>query len=679
MKDAKTFTLHGVRRMSTEIDVMGDRRNYMGHYGTFEMDSIHGRLFEMQVYVESLKFHMLCYFAFVIISMLLWPIAALLAIPVAAIAGKDKLLQMFEVILVLASALGFAIWLIPSIIIYTGGGIEHFQKLIFEKELNFLDVVDFFLSETMLLLTMVFSWIYHEIAVDASKMRDTTKESWQQRADQGRDYGLRVTFRKAQLHRLRQAAEDSKAGEPTTPLHPPEEEAGEMPIEDIVSVLEALPGWLTKCLPATDHLSAQTGEETGLVGELASLAHESAVKKIWPIDIWLTRTQFYPEVVMELKVGLIVAVNYTKDMIANILQYILQNKRATVGLTLLAVIRTLLPRIWLSQVLGGKFWPTDAFGEAGMLVLYSSMLTFVVSFIWLGLFFLVLMEYRRTLVQVTIISAMVDARTRVVFSQNFLMSGQWFGMGPEECEAVLAKLPLLDLRVSSNVAAFWRLREYCVLDRCSGVMAISVLLEIVIIWLFLKFVTTYGVMMAYGGLPSIMLVTLFDLVVFGGMSLFALQLALKVNYMMEQHKKAFVESKYAVTMALGNLVHNTKKTPRGTDAEDDKMHKDKKSDLELARRLLTEYLDMTNESDSDARDAILLGQVVTPSKILSSLLTAGAMVGTLLAKAFKSGTVTAPPEVEEAITLPATAHAVGTSLVAMYKSAQHFLADRHQH
>jgi hypothetical protein len=675
----KSFTLHGARRSSSEIDTLGDRRNYMGHYGTFEMDSIHGRLFEMQVYVESLKVHMLVYFAFVLISMLLWPIAALLAIPVAAIAGKDKLLQMFEVILVLASAIGFALWLIPSLIIYTGGGIEHFKKLIFEKELNFLDVVDFFLSETMLLLTMVFSWIYHEISADAGKMRDKTKESWQQQQLGGRDYGLRVTFRKAQLQRLRQVAEDSKAGEPTTPPDLPAEEAGEMPIEDLVSVLEALPGWLTKCLPATDHLSAQTGEETGLVGELASLAHESAVKKIWPIDIWLTRTQFYPEVVMELKVGLIVAWNYTKDMIAIILQYILQSKRATIGITLLAVIRTLLPRIWLSQVLGGKFWPTDALGEAGMLVLYSSMVTFVVSFIWLGLFYLVVMEYRRTLCQVTIISAMVDARTRVTFSQSFLMSGQWFGMGPEECEAVLAKLPLLDLRVSSNVAAFWRLREYTVLDRCSGVMAISVLLEMVIIWLFLKFLATYVIMIAYGGLPSIMLVTLFDLVVFGGMSLFALQLALTVNSMMEQHKKAFVEAKYAVTMALGNLVHHTKTITRGADADDDKMHKDKKSDLELARRLLTEYLDMTNESDSDARDAILLGQVVTPSKVISSLLTGSAMVGTLLAKAFKSGAVEAPPEVEEAITLPATAHAVGTSLVAMYKSAQHFLAHQHQH
>jgi hypothetical protein len=305
------------------------------------------------------------------------------------------------------------------------------------------------------------------------------------------------------------------------------------------------------------------GQETGLFGELASLSQESMVKKLWPIDIWLTRTQFYPELVMELKVGLTVAVNYTKDMIVIILHYILQNKLATLALALLAVVRTLLPRLWLSQVLGGKFWPTHALGDAGVLVLYSSTLSFLVSFIWLGLFYLVLMEYRRTLCQITIISAMIDARTRASFSQSYLMSCFWFGLGPEESEAVLARLPLIDLRISSNVAAFWRLREYTVLDRCSEVMAISVLLEIVIIWLLLKFVTTWVVMMAYGGLPAIMIVTLFDLVVFGGMALVALQVALKVNSMMEHHKQGFVEAKYEVTMAYGKLVEDKKEDQEG--------------------------------------------------------------------------------------------------------------------
>merc|ERR1719478_904077 len=119
------------------------------------------------------------------------------------------------------------------------------------------------------------------------------------------------------------------------------------------------------------------------------------------------------------------------------------------------------------------------------------------------------MEYRRTQIQMIIISALADAKARVQFSQCFLLSGMWFGMDAEGSEAVLAQLPLFDLRTSSNAAAFWRLREYCTLDRCNERMAISVLLEIVIIWLFLKFAATLVVMITYGGLPAILIVTLF--------------------------------------------------------------------------------------------------------------------------------------------------------------------------
>merc|ERR1719478_33899 len=111
------------------------------------------------------------------------------------------------------------------------------------------------------------------------------------------------------------------------------------------------------------------------------------------------------------------------------------------------------------------------------------------------------MEYRRTQIQMIIISALADAKARVQFSQCFLLSGMWFGMDAEGSEAVLARLPLFDLRSSSNTAAFWRLREYCTLDRCNERMAISMMLEIIIIWLILKFGMTVLVMLTYGGLP----------------------------------------------------------------------------------------------------------------------------------------------------------------------------------
>lgn len=271
------------------------------------------------------------------------------------------------------------------------------------------------------------------------------------------------------------------------------------------------------------------------------------------------------------------------------------------------------------------------------------------------------MEYRRTLCQMTIISALVDARMRVKFSQSYLLSCFWFGMDADQSEAVLAKLPLIDLRVSHNAAAFWRLREYCTLDRCNERMSVSVLLEIIIIWLLLKFGTTLGVMYVYAGLPAILIVTLFDLVVFGAMALVALQIALAMNTMMEQHKQSFVEAKYEVSMASGRV--------QKQEQRDEK----KQHDLEIARRLLTEYLDMTNESDTDARDSILFGMVVTPAKIISSLGTMSAMVGTLLAKMISNGSVKAPKALEKQLAAVAvhTVSAAATSFLSVYRHAWH--------
>jgi len=300
------------------------------------------------------------------------------------------------------------------------------------------------------------------------------------------------------------------------------------------------------------------------------------------------------------------------------------------------------------------------------MVLYSSILTFCVSLLWLGLFYMIMMEYRRTECQMVIISALVDARMRVKFSQSYLMSCFWFGLDSEQSEAVLAKLPLLDLRTSSNAAAFWRLREYCTLDRCNERMAMSVLLEIVILWLCLKFVTTLAVMMLYGGLPAILIVTLYDLLVFGSMILFTLQCALKINGMMEQHKQVFVEAKYEVTMEYGEYLNDSTRDQT------------KKRDLDVSRRLLTEYLDMTNESDQVARDSILFGMQVTPGSILGSLGSVATMVAMLLAKMVNNGLVKTPEAVGNTLALAGmekqlvlAAHTTATTFLSMYRKAWH--------
>merc|ERR1719478_1372491 len=104
-------------------------------------------------------------------------------------------------------------------------------------------------------------------------------------------------------------------------------------------------------------------------------------------------------------------------------------------------------------------------------------------------------------------------------------------------------------------------------------------------------------------------------------------------------------------MAYGQLRH-------------DSVHGKHRHDLDVARRLLTEYLDMTNESDLISRDSILFGMMVTPAKIVSSLGTVAAMVVTLLAKMVKNGAVEAPATVEEHLAL--AAHTTAHSFLSMY-------------
>jgi len=87
-----------------------DKRYFLGSYGTFAMDTIHGRLFELQVYLDSIKCHVELYFAFTLLSLMLWPTAAVLAIPLAYVAGNNRDLQMFTLILVMAFGVGIALW-----------------------------------------------------------------------------------------------------------------------------------------------------------------------------------------------------------------------------------------------------------------------------------------------------------------------------------------------------------------------------------------------------------------------------------------------------------------------------------------------------------------------------------------------------------------------------------------
>jgi len=636
-----------------------DKRYFLGTYGTFGMDTIHGRLFELQVYIDSMKFHVELYFAFTLVSLMLWPTAAVLAIPLAYVAGNNRDLQMFTLILVMAFGVGIALWALPVCIVALGGGMTYFRSLILHKEINVLDLVDFVLSELMILLTILFAWVFHEININTTKYKDSAARSWTSRHD---EYGLNVQFPIPQYERLLKVLKEDAQGHRSTFTVQHGEHGGSIFIEDLIHVLEVLPGWNSHVGSVTDHYYEQTGEHSGVFSALSDLTTEAKEKNMWPIDLWLIREQYYPKNRMDLHVGLYCAWRNTVDMLAVVFERLSGSPIQLAVICTLALVRSLLPRFWLWFMLGGQLWPRDVLGPAGRLVVYSTMVTFVVSVIWISLFWFVLMDYRRNLSQAAIISALVDARSRVKFSQYFLMSSFWFGLDSAESEAVLSKMPLLDLRISSNVAAFWKLRDYCRLDSAPERMAISVLLEIVIIWLLLKFAVTMLTMYIYGGLPAVLIVTLFDLIVFGLLIIIALKTALELNGAMDAHKQVFVEAKYEVTMAHGARAKgHASEEPASflTHSAEDHQH-----DLELSRRLLTEYIDLCNEYDT--RDKILFGMTVTPGKIFSSVGTVGAMVFTLLNKMVQNGSVNVPKGMEDHL-------GKHVALVAMHTTAN-FLA-----
>jgi len=410
-----------------------DPQYHMGSYGTFRMDTIHGRLFELQVEIDSLKMHTMFYFCYVLVALLVWPIAFLLAVPVAYLAGNDRDMQMLKVFLVLSTFIGFILWFIPVLIVEFGGGIEHFYKLIFvDRELNFLDFIDFFLSELMILLLVTFALVYHHIAIDVESYKRASLESWRRRHD---EYGITVTFPEAQMERMKKVLdEDCKASpreeqeELGLSMRPSinEEDNSTLHIEDIVRILEVLPGWdsweTDLSFVVDDHHASIRGKDTGLYSDLSQLEAEAMEKNLWPIDIWLVRTQWYSDSedaddTMNLKDGLLVAFHSTVDLCKMIMTFILHHPISLVVLILAAVTRTFLPRIWLWYVWGGEFFPTEV--ASALVVAFSSAVSITTSFFWLALFFFILMEYRRCLCQVVILSGLVDARMRVAFSQNF--------------------------------------------------------------------------------------------------------------------------------------------------------------------------------------------------------------------------------------------------------------------
>mmetsp|Transcript_145262 Transcript_145262/g.253522 ORF Transcript_145262/g.253522 Transcript_145262/m.253522 type:complete len:677 (+) Transcript_145262:88-2118(+) len=643
-----------------------NRVHHMQNYGTFDMDSIHGHLFELQVYVSCLKLHTLYYFGFVFLGMTLWPIAALLAIPVGLLAGRDRIFHRCKMYLVLSSVVGYLVNGVPACLIGMGGSFTQFYELVIAHE---SDWVQTWLSCYIVLLILVFAGMYSNIKIGLQHYKASAKQSWGRRSD---EHGLHVEFRKAQAVRLKSFIPEDLF----TPVHSMSRGSGSSMsrvfldegqcifIGDIVGLLEKLPGW-TQNLPRMDErLASILDAEKGIFNELTKVSYEAQQQNLWPIDIWVVDSQFYGAP-GDNRDGLLhaskVACLTTAELMYLVFQYMFQQKLRVVVFAFLSFIRAILPHLWRNYVEGQELLPTDSWGPARITRVYSTLVAFVVGMCWMSLFFFLAMEYRRTLAQMVSFTAMADASRRIEYAAYYLVSSLWFSLSVEESKEVLAKLPLLDLRVSNNVVAFWRLREYITMDRSDESMGISILIQIVAIYLILEFLATVAVMYVSETIPSLFLVTVFDLVVIGGMILFSLVSSVQMNSTMESHKEILAKARYMVAQQLSNTSNAAEQRSDHID-EDEMLHTDQ--EMKLTRNLLLVYLD--NLRESDLHDRILFGLTMTPVKLLSSAFTLVMMISAVISRMITKGQIKAPEEIKE--------HIVNQMAISLWNLAVNFVS-----
>jgi len=618
-------------------------------YVTIDQLSISARLFELDTYIGVVKKQTMTYFGIALFAAAFWPLAGLLGFPLNWLGNytRSKLITMGALIFGLAFVVGGFVWLVPILLFAGEDGLSAIHKLRSSKQIVFNDVTDFLTSTLLLLLAMIFSWVYHEIAIDLEKYKDRTKTVWKQKKN---EVGMSIAPANEQASVLWR--ELDMAPNPENPKE------GMVSLEGCLQILETLPGFTAiHSHTLTDHYRIVNGQSRALSTILRTSQSEATIKGLWAIDLFLVREQYAEMEGFELLKGLRIVFRQMKDVLRWILLSYGRSPCFCILFIVLAVTRSVLPRLWLWYVLGGQMWPDSR--RAQVLVLSNVMMQTMVFLFWLSLCYVVLDEYKRNVAQVTILSALVDPRMRVKYSERFLMSMMEFNLSPDEAAEVLSKLPLLSLQNANNAAAWWRLREYVTLDRANERIAIELFLEILVIWLVIKFVVTIWVIKTtQSGVPALLAVTMFDIIVFGVMVLWALQVALRVNDRYDRHKRVLVEAKYHVSNSLASL------DPTKEGSEDLKL------DLITARRLLVEYLEMVQEYDH--RDAILLGQIVTPVKVLSAAATVAGSLMTLYVGMMKSGRVKVPGVVADIAA--DSVHLAASGITSMYNISTEFTA-----
>lgn len=566
-------------------------------YGTFAVDIIRGRLFESETYLRLLRQQMQGHLWYVIVATLFWPIAWLLAICTSykAAATERKDLQMFSLYLILGTLTGLVLWLIPCIILIWGGAVHghgawngtlhYISNLLFNAEITTFDFASFALAQILLLFVPMFAWAYHQIALDMDQYKSTTESSWERRHD---NWGHHVVIPDDQKGHLQAFLR----------VDTPRPLVNKIYMQDIISLLHQMPGWDSASeFQARDFQKEIYGTTRGFFSKLQQQSTQAAEKGLWSHDVYVTWSSEYEEYVDPLSSMLKISYHETCALLAGVGRKLFEMPFAILCIVLVAALRAMLPRLWLWIVLDGMLFPKDA--APLFLVVCSCLATFVSSFLWISLVFVITQWYSRNATQSLLITSLIDPRARIEYARQHLQ-----GLSKTKAENIMCGMPLVSLMHATNVSAFWRLGEYGVLDRAKARMGMEILMDMLIIWLLVSFFVALVLMWTIQPYTTWSPVMLLDIAVFGCLALRALGISLKVSETQNKHVLVFSETRYDVAQKCAELKEGACATARSRDAPSPTI-----TDLESTSALLDKYMAMVQERDS--RDTILLGVKVT--------------------------------------------------------------------
>jgi hypothetical protein len=562
-------------------------------YGTFHKESIHGRLFELNTYLECVCAQVPLYIWTVFAGTLLWPVAWLVAGCTyrGAASHQRKDLQILTMFLILATAVGLLLWLLPLILITIDGGPHRYWRLVHhEHAMSSADFLNLVKAELIFLFFITFSYIFHDISVDVGKYKNDVLKSWQGRHG---EVGMEVVLSEEQMEHLRPGLANA-----------PNKGEG-MFIEDMLYMLKGMPGWDSDSdLKAPDFWEKLLGSPRSFFTKLREHCNDAEKRGLWSLDVFVFWSQYH-EKATPLHIRMRVTYHKLLSTWSWLLEELLKQPVMCFLIFLLAVIRSIIPRVWTWGVLGGKFLPSEPCPM--VLSLWSTFVFFLISFMWLGLFYLMVLEYRKQLCQVVLVSATVDPTMRMTYMKMYLKHETV--EEKHEAEQIMCNLPLLNLKVESNLTAFWKLRDYCTLDRSNERIGMHVLMDLVVFWFTLNLIVALSGLFIFQTLPPTAPVMIFDILTFGGVMIWALEGAMRVNQYLDDHEQLLKQARYDLCMDWTQMEFDAEQN----DSNSEKLAKINKRTF----KLLDQHVSMI-ESRQQGRDKILLGLEVTPAKLFSA-------------------------------------------------------------